>query len=112
MSWGTSISGLSRTLDTLDEIQTRWGEDVLYVVGPTVTYGVYVERGTSRMKPQPYLKPAVREVTRSLPRITAQADSSAQATKLVALEVEALAKRFAPVDTGALRSSISTQRIR
>lgn len=27
-------------------------------VGPTADYGVYVEEGTSRMAPQPYLRPA------------------------------------------------------
>ena len=28
------------------------------VIGPTVNYGAYVELGTSRMRPQPYLGPA------------------------------------------------------
>ena len=32
--------------------------DVTAVVGPTVEYGGYVELGTSRMGPQPYLAPA------------------------------------------------------
>lgn len=27
-------------------------------IGPTVDYGLYVEEGTSRMAPQPYLSPA------------------------------------------------------
>lgn len=112
MTWGTTLSGFASTLQAFDELQMRWGEDVLYVVGPTAKYGVYVERGTSRMKPQPYLEPAVREVGRSIPRIAAQANSSAEVAKLVALEVENLAKRFVPVDTGNLRASISTERVR
>lgn len=28
------------------------------VVGPTADYGLYVEEGTSRMGPQPYMRPA------------------------------------------------------
>jgi hypothetical protein len=27
-------------------------------IGPTASYGIYVELGTSRMRPQPYLGPA------------------------------------------------------
>ncbi len=32
------------------------------VVGPTVNYGGYVELGTSRMAPQPYMGPALADV--------------------------------------------------
>lgn len=114
MSWGTSLSGFDTTIRLLDQVRIRWGENVTYVVGPTAEYGVYVERGTSRMKPQPYLEPAVRQITRSLPRIVAQKnpDNSAELVKIVALEIEQLAKRFAPVDTGNLRASIKTERVR
>lgn len=34
------------------------GEQAVYI-GTNVEYAAYVELGTSRMKPQPYLKPAV-----------------------------------------------------
>ena len=44
-------------------ISTATGNDVrggrmTAVIGPTVSYGVYVELGTSRMAAQPYLFPA------------------------------------------------------
>lgn len=39
------------------EVQRR-GDTVRGEVGPTASYGAYVERGTSRMKAQPYLRPA------------------------------------------------------
>jgi len=31
-------------------------------VGPTANYGIYVEEGTSRMRPQPYMGPALDRV--------------------------------------------------
>ena len=36
----------------------RGGGTLRGEVGPTVNYGGYVERGTSRMRAQPYLRPA------------------------------------------------------
>ena len=39
------------------EIQ-RGGNTLRGEVGPTVHYGAYVENGTSRMRAQPYLRPA------------------------------------------------------
>ena len=39
------------------EIQNR-GDTIRGEVGPTVHYGGFVENGTSRMRAQPYLRPA------------------------------------------------------
>lgn len=36
----------------------RSGDTLRGEVGPTVNYGGFVERGTSRMRSQPYLRPA------------------------------------------------------
>lgn len=44
----------SITSDTTETAQTLRVE-----IGPTVNYGAYVERGTSRNRAQPYLRPAV-----------------------------------------------------
>jgi HK97 gp10 family phage protein len=38
------------------------------IVGPTVEYGIYLELGTSRQSAQPYLTPAVEQITNSLER--------------------------------------------
>lgn len=39
------------------EVQNR-GDTIRGEVGPTVNYGGFVENGTSRMRAQPYLRPA------------------------------------------------------
>lgn len=43
----------SITFETRALAASVWGE-----VGPTASYGAYVEYGTSRMAPQPYMGPA------------------------------------------------------
>lgn len=42
----------------LDTISTRSGGSQTVEIGPSVHYGAYVELGTSRHGPQPYLAPA------------------------------------------------------
>lgn len=112
--WGTSLSGFGDTIGMLDDIAMRFSDDAVFVVGPTAEYGIYQELGTSKMKAQPYLFPAAREVQRSIPRIIQKtgATTSGEVVRSVALEVEGLAKKFAPVELGNLRNSISAQRIR
>lgn len=41
-------------------------------VGPTASYGAYVELGTSRMRPQPYMQPAADQVLPQLDQALAQ----------------------------------------
>jgi HK97 gp10 family phage protein len=53
---------------------TSSGEEASAEVGPTVTYAGYVENGTSRMRAQPYLRPATDQVE---PSFTAAAEQIA-----------------------------------
>jgi hypothetical protein len=112
MSWGTSLSGVGQTMQLLSSVEARFGSDAVYVVGPTAEYGVYVERGTSRMEPQPYIEPAVRSVQSDLDEITDGLVGTDEMIRAIALEVERRAKKRAPVDTGNLRASISVERVR
>lgn len=41
---------------------TRDIQGLTATIGPTANYGVYVEMGTSRMRPQPYMAPALADV--------------------------------------------------
>ena len=47
-----------------NSIGTEFGDSGMSaLIGPTVNYGAYVEFGTSRMSAQPYMSPAMDEVT-------------------------------------------------
>ena len=39
------------------------GDDLTAIIGPSASYGRFVEEGTSRMAPQPYMSPALDAVT-------------------------------------------------
>lgn len=63
----TDIQGRAQTLAPVDtgnlrgSITSEVGRDGAAIrgeVGPTANYGRYVEEGTSRQRPQPYLRPA------------------------------------------------------
>jgi hypothetical protein len=112
MSWGTSLSGFGQTMQLLSDIKARFGSDALYVVGPTAKYGLFVERGTSTMEPQPYLEPALRSVAADIGEVTAGLVGTTEMIRAIALEVQTRAKRRAPVKTGNLRASIEVQRVR
>lgn len=48
---------LRRSIHT--EVQPGSPDRVSALVGPDAPYGIYIEYGTSRMRAQPYLRPAV-----------------------------------------------------
>jgi hypothetical protein len=99
-------------MQLLSDIEARFGSDALYVVGPTAKYGLFVERGTSTMEPQPYLEPALRSVAADINEVTAGLVGTNEMIRAIALEVQTRAKRRAPVETGNLRASIEVQRVR
>lgn len=112
MSWGVQLAGFSALSRALDElINVQLGDDVVYVVGSNVTYSVHVELGTRYQSPQPYLFPSAREAERNIQSIAGNANSLAEAVKLVALFIERRAAERAPVDTGLLMNSIRSERV-
>lgn len=44
--------------NSITRTTTSRGDEITTEVGPTVNYGRFVEYGTSRMRPQPYMMPA------------------------------------------------------
>ena len=109
MSFAVQTVGFSSLINGIDDlIDIGLDDDTIYFVGSNVEYSIYVEFGTSKMEAQPYLRKAARAVQRSVPRIASQTnpESVAELVKIVALELESLAARFAPVDTGNLQASI------
>lgn len=109
---GMSVTGVGRAIDMFESVRIGFGQDVVYVTGTNVEYAPFVELGTSRQEAQPYLFRAARQVNRSFDRFAAEHQSMVGLVKRLALEIEALAKQFVPVQTGNLRGSISADRVR
>lgn len=86
-------------------------------IGTNIEYGPYVELGTSRMRAQPYLRPALdekrgealQEVADVLESTLLDGPKLKDALHAGGLVIEAQAKRNAPVLTGTLRSSLTTE---
>lgn len=102
-----SITGVRESIRAIETIKEGWTSSSAWIVGVGAEYGAYVEFGTSQMEAQPYLLPAARYVLRTkFDELEAQAETLDDLVELLAIEIEAEAKRRAPVDTGNLRSSI------
>lgn len=111
LSLGLKLHGAAQAIDALDDMRDALGDDA-YSVGTSVEYAAYVEFGTSTQQAQPYLFPAAQKVMRSqFDAFARAANSTDELARMVALAIEAEAKRTVPVDTGRLRASISVQKI-
>ena len=86
-------------------------------IGTNIEYGPYVELGTSRQAAQPYLRPAydekrqaaLQEVSDVLSSTLLDGPKLKDALHAGGLVIEVQAKINAPVLTGTLRSSITTE---
>ena len=105
---GITMLGFDGVMDALDYDGFGTKE---YRVGTDVEYAVYVEFGTASNEAQPYLRPAVEQALSEMDRVADRADSPEELVEELALRVEELAKKRAPVDTGTLRNSIEAQRV-
>lgn len=112
MSWGASLLGHATVLKALENLSIQVGDDAVYVVGTNVEYAVYVEFGTSSQSAQKYLRPAARNASRNIGSIAKGHSSTEAVVKAVALEIEKEARELVPVDTGNLKNSIATQRVK
>ena len=109
MGVNIDVDGLAGVLDTLEEVKPDG--NTTWQVGSDVEYAVYVEYGTSKMKAQPYLRPAVNQTMREADVYAARADDVDEFVELLAKSVEEKATTRAPVDTGRLQRSITAERI-
>lgn len=120
--WGTSLVGYASTVNLLQSLRMEFDDGAVYVVGPTVRYAVFVDRGTSKMEGRPFAKPAAErvqanletEVDRILEGDILGADEDA-IVRSAALAVEREMKRIitqkGAVDTGAMRASVTVEKV-
>jgi hypothetical protein len=121
-SWGMRLAGFDATLALLQSLKFEFGDGVIYVAGPTVTYAVYHELGTSKMEARPFMGPAAERVQANLDTAIDQmidvplleADEE-ELVRGAALAIQNEGKRIADAkdirDTGALIASISIQKV-
>jgi len=126
-----SIFGVTELIDVLEDVKTRYADGVAYVTGPTAEYAIYLEMGTSKMEAYPFLFPAMRDVANSWGKYgdPSAFNSTEAVVKAIAYDIEAQAKKnveaakssgrspgtdssHPKVQTGNLRSSIKTERVR
>jgi hypothetical protein len=122
MSWGLSLTGLATTMQMLESLQFSVDDETVYIVGPTVKYSVFVDRGTSKMEARPFVRPAAERVQANLETEVGRfldgglGDSSMGAiTRAAALAVQREMQRIitqkGAVDTGAMRASVSVEKV-
>jgi len=122
MGWGLSLTGLATTKAALETLKFDVDDETAYIVGPTVSYSVFVDRGTSKMEARPFVRPAAERVQANLETEVGRFldgglnDSSMDAiTRAAALAVQREMQRIitqkGAVDTGTMRSSVSIQEV-
>lgn len=84
--------------------------------GDGLRYGLYVEFGTAITPAQPYIFPAINHAIRMAPALWEEAEGLPGGTidnfvKRLAEVIYERARQRVPVDTGALRDSLTIQRI-
>lgn len=111
VSLGVQVAGFHAASEAIEKVMVGYSPTTEALVGVGAEYGAYVELGTSRMRAQPYLFPAVETVMRTeFARISFEARGAANPGDFIITElaraIEEEAKRNAPVDTGFLKGSI------
>ena len=109
MSAGIKMLGMSQAFNALGAMADEMTDDEAWV-GSTAEYAGSVEFGTQNQAAQPYLRPAINEMMKPINIEEVLGGVLEEKIKNKALqiagEIENIAKRKAPVDTGNLRGSI------
>jgi len=119
MGFDVDVDGFTDAIEELKDLEEDLGQRGEWIVGTSVSYGIYVEYGTRYMQAQPYFRPALAELRargvdgfiedhtrKSLEEI----DDVDELVKTVAFALERRVSELAPVDTGTLRSSVKAVR--
>jgi hypothetical protein len=88
------VAGLKALQSAFDELSGQMDTSEAYAVGTPIDYGRYLEEGTSRMPPYPWLQPAVDETVRDGTRIAQQSGTVDALIRIAALDIESNARRI------------------
>lgn len=118
-SFNMDIQGLDAHQRELQDEAEQWsGDGGTWYVGTAVSYGIYLEYGTSRMDAKPFFRPVLVEAERDLSAFVrdntktslSQVDSPEELVRTVAFAVERRVKEIITekglIDTGTLRASV------
>ncbi|QLH82463.1 hypothetical protein [Halosimplex pelagicum] len=112
------VEGIEETIEELERLEERWTGGGPWVVGTAVEYAVYLEFGTSKMDPKPFVRPAIHAYRSNLQAAIA-ADtnttldaigSAEELVQTIAYGLERRIKRIITakglIETGTLRASV------
>jgi hypothetical protein len=112
-------AGFEELIEELSDLQEQASGGGSYFVGTAVEYSIYLEFGSSKMDPEPFVRPALAEARRDLESFiaantTTSADDIETARELVRTVAFALERRIKEIitekgliETGTLRASIT-----
>lgn len=122
-AWTVTVNGIGQTEAALQSLAEQYGGDAVWVAGPTVSYAIHNEYGTSKMEARPFMRPAAERVDANLEHhvkkvaqssglsLTSHDDAVRAAALAVQNEAKKIADRKDIRDTGTLINSISVERI-
>lgn len=105
------LNGGEALESALREIVEGFEEMPAWEIVATAHYSSYVEFGTSRAPPQPFMQPAVDHAVARADMIWESSATPEDFMARFAFTIEAEARNNAPVDTGFLQGSISSRRL-
>jgi hypothetical protein len=92
---GMDVLGVDELTDTIGGINDSLRSPD-YIVGTATEYAIFLEKGSSKMPPYPFMEPAVDKVmAEQADRIADAADSVGEVVSGIANAIEAEAKRYA-----------------
>lgn len=94
---GANVTGVMSAINALRSVKNAYGQRAVWIVGVGAEYGAYLEFGTSKMPPYPFLFPAARHVMNTkFDQIEQEAHGKSDPTEFIvsslALEIERQAK--------------------
>lgn len=106
-----NVLGVAALLDAFEDMADAYSSGDGYVMGTNVEYGPKQEFGYHGGAYTPHMRPGIDATKAEMGRLAMQADDMDEFLKLTSLLLEGEVKSRAPVDTGNLRSSYTTQKL-